>query len=391
MAQEFERVRPGDLITADLMNRILEKLKALGTRVASLESITPGTTAVVITDLSPTGTLRVGDILQVNGRNFVIPAVNNTVTVGGVRVQTFRFGSSDTKLIFDIPDVPGLDSEGSPLTVVVSNSNGQDSYPLTLKPTLIIPQGRIEVIYAIPPVMPEEEPNITAGMYTFIFSVTAFVDLDATYTLTPSITGVGAWTAELLQDTVDQPRPNSVVAIPGNVHGEQRNVRVRVTVPTGQSAGVTGTLILSVNENTAGSGVAPGNDQIQIIIGSPPPTPETRVRITLVDADGGAEIVGSKVQFTRNSEGRVRFNLLFAVGGEDFLVAAEMSNPTGWSPADINPSSLDVTAPTSGNTTDAGVNVIFTAGATATDSDLLLTVTRGQDISVQYVLGVAVV
>jgi len=391
MAQQIEKVRPGDLISANLMNSFMDKLISLEDRIAVLEAAGPDLNAVIITDFSPAGTLRVGDILEINGKNFSVPAVNNAVTVGGVSVPVFRFGSTDSKLIFDIPDVTGLDpTNGTSVPVTVTNSNGAASKPLILKPALKIPHGRIEVVYDNPPVLPFGDQNIIAGTYVFGFSITTFVDLDATYTLTPTATGSGSWAAELLEDSSDQPRSSNQITMPGNVGGEQRDLRLRVTVPSGQPDGTIGTLALAAIENTTGSNVTPGNEQIQITIGSPPPTPETRVRVTLRSADLGAQIVGGKVQFTRNSPGRVRFTILFTEGG-DYAVTALVRNSSGWSAADIDLPTFTVTNPSSGSTTNQNINVGFVAGGTATATDIIFTVTRGSDISVQYVQGVTVV
>lgn len=389
MAQQFERVKPGELITANLMNTIFDKLKSLDSRVTLLETSGPGDNTVVITGFSFTEPLHVGDVLTIVGRNFSVPADNNIVTVGGVRVPFFRFGSSDSQLTFDVPNVAGLDPNGSSVNVVVTNPKGTDSDTVTLRPALLIPQGRVEVLYNIAPVLPFGDPNIRAGSYIFGFSVTAFVDQDATYTLTPTIDGSGVWSAQLLEDGSDQPRASDQITIPGNIAGVQRNIRVRATVPN-QPDGTTGTLTLAVTENTTGTMVTPGNDQIDITIGSPPPTPETRVRVTLRLADAGAQIVGDKVQFTRDSPGRVQFTILFTEGGT-YQVAAVMRNATGWSTAEIDLPTFNVTPPAAGSTTNQNINVIFTAGATGTDTDLVFMVTRGADISVRCVQGVTAV
>ena len=390
MADPIERVKPGDLITHVLMNSIIDKLESLQAKVAALEAAGPGDGTVAITGFTYTEPLRVGDILTVNGRNFSVPAENNIVTVGGARVGFFRFGSADDRLIFDVPEVTGLDPQGSPVTVSVTNPNGNASDDVNLRPRQVVPRGRLEIVYSDPPVMPFDNPNIREGTYIFGFSLTAFVDREATYTLTPTITGTGSWGVQLLQSDSDQPRDSNEITIPGNVSGVQRTIRVRVTVPNLPN-GTTGTLSLGVTENTADSQVSPGNATIEITVGQPPPTPETRVRVTLRRADLSARISGNKVQFPRNNEpGRIAFTILFAEGGT-YRVAASVKNPSGWSAPEIDTQTLEVTPPSPGSTTNQNVNVLLQASDTAADTDMVFSVTRGTEISVRYFLGLTTV
>jgi hypothetical protein len=101
MASNFETVRPGDVITADLINRIIQKLLELEQKVG-----TGGTTTQpVITSLDPPTEQIVGQKLTING-NFDTPLNVNTVKVDNVTINPIDFlvGSGPTKIIFNIPE-----------------------------------------------------------------------------------------------------------------------------------------------------------------------------------------------------------------------------------------------------------------------------------------------
>ncbi len=386
MALKFPRVQPGDLITADQWNSVLDALESLDSRIGAGPD-----RSVAITGLFPAGSRRVGEHLTVKGNNFAVPAILNEVTVDTVHISAFGFDYSDKQLSFDLPDVPDLGT-GKTVVIKVSNTNGFDTASLTLLPALTFPQGRLEVLYTVAPVVPVADPNIRAGTYTFTFSVTAFVDREATYKLDPTISGSG-WTAQLLKEDSDQPRDTNLITIPGNIAGVRRDIRVQVTVPN-QPNGSAGTLTLTVTDTSGGGKVTPGHADVPITIGNPPPTPETRVRVSLRSASAGAQIVGNKVQFARNTAGAIAFNILFneaSAPGVPYGAAVELKSPTGWTKGGISPSSIDVPNVPA----NQDVNVILTAGDTAASTDLLITISRGgigggKPITVTYAQGLSV-
>lgn len=100
---QFERVKPGDLITDNLMNRILDKLDSLDKRVSALETVGSGGNSLAITDIFPLGSLQIGQEIQVLARNLVLPVTLNTVSIDGVIIQGFNPGSDNTRLVFNIP------------------------------------------------------------------------------------------------------------------------------------------------------------------------------------------------------------------------------------------------------------------------------------------------
>lgn len=403
LARRRREVRPGELITAELMNQILAQLASLETRVAALESRdtttatvpTPAPTPVAITELRPPGARRAGEELEVRGRNFLRPAENNRVRVGSVTVSPgqLKSRSSETLLVFDIPLVPEVQKEGGPVDVEVRNTNGVATARLQLLPVRSFPSGRLEVFYTMAPILPEAAPNITAGRsFDFIFSVAAFVDIEATYNLATKITS--GWTAQVLRDSDSQPL-NQITLAGDPLNGVRRDVRVRVTPPAGATSG-TGSLELTVTESSGGGGVPVGRNPspVEIVIGSPPPVPETRIRVSLRSISSGATEEGGRIRYVPGTTGVVSFSIAVAAGAAvagNYTVTAEFRNPAGWT---VNsPPAAGTTFTVDNNGGGRPVNISAVASASASDTDLIVNVRRatgGEAFTVRYMQPVTV-
>ena len=72
-----------------------------------------------IVEFDPPIEAAVGQLLTIRGRNFAFPPDRNTVTVGGEPVESFRPGSNDARLVFEIPDVPNL-GDGRDVTIRIA-------------------------------------------------------------------------------------------------------------------------------------------------------------------------------------------------------------------------------------------------------------------------------
>ena len=140
MASNFETVRPGDVITADLINRIIRKLQELEDKVGTGGSTTPQ----VITSLDPETEQVVGGQLTING-NFDTPLNNNTVRVGTTTIPAANFlpGSGGSRIIFQIPTSIVV-AAGSKLPVTISvqtstKGTGSREYQLAPQPQTGVP------------------------------------------------------------------------------------------------------------------------------------------------------------------------------------------------------------------------------------------------------------
>ncbi|MEO8380058.1 MAG: hypothetical protein ABI779_10385 [Acidobacteriota bacterium] len=386
MADLLTKVNPGDLITAHAMNEIIDKLSDLELRLAALELTGGGTGVVIVSVTSASSPIRVTSRISVNGSGFAQPAALNAVTVGNVPISpnAFNFSSDGEHLIFDVPAIPNLSEQGTLVTLTVTNVKGTGSIQFVLRPEAQVPTGNIQLFYSSAPVMPALETNITANRsYIFIYTALTSVNLPSTYTVTPNLTGQANWTAEVLQDAVDQPRatPFSI----GAGSNISTPIRVRVNVPVGAPNAAAANLMVSMGPATQGTNILPGNSgQIVITVGSPPPTPETRARVSLRSA-----AVNGRVQLTRNTPAGVNFNLIVTEGSATpYTLTGAFRDAVAGTVNSIPATNVPVATPQAPSTTQ--FTAVVNPGAQAISTDLIITVTRGAEISVQYWLPVAI-
>ena len=397
-----DQIRPGDLITADFMNRLIDTVNALEQRISLLEqnSTDSNTGILEILDLQPTGSFRVGEAITVVGRNFVVPTSLNVVTISGVRIENVQFlsTSNENQLVFVIPPIAGLPADGVEVTLQVSNTNGSDSESFTLLPELIFPVGRIETSYTVAPVVPLDTntglpENIRGGQdYIFTFDMTAFADRQGAYQLSAGIDS--AWTVEILEADSDTVRSNTIIVLPGNpISGVTQAIRVRVTTPN-QVTG-SASLQFSAVEISQGTQVTPGSTTVPITIGEPVPTPENRVRVSIRDAALGASIVDGVVQFERDQQGGISYNVLFTEEGQ-YNVEGSFRNPNGWEGPIVDPILMNVSIPAGSGSTNQDLNVLTSGGIAANATDMQIRITRGgtseeNSIDITYVQPISVV
>lgn len=142
--------QPGDLITADTMTYIFAKLAEIEDKLSSLTGSANGSKQIRIDSFEPLNKVSVGEILIINGANFSIPAILNTVVltpVGSSVLTTpitiplanyYQTESSPTRIKLQVPVFAGLPSSGLDFLVRVTNASGdtaQASYRLTAPAT----------------------------------------------------------------------------------------------------------------------------------------------------------------------------------------------------------------------------------------------------------------
>jgi hypothetical protein len=121
---EIARVQPGDLITAELMNGIIDSLQAIDAKAdRCLDRITqwPGEPVAPFIKLIEPPRARADEIVDIMGGGFIPDLEANKVVIGGRSVTTS--GKVTTSLIQ--ATVPPLDvPAGTRVSVVVENRNG---------------------------------------------------------------------------------------------------------------------------------------------------------------------------------------------------------------------------------------------------------------------------
>lgn len=179
LARTERQVRPGDLITADLMNQVLAELEDLRVRVVQMEGGTTLSGTAEIIEPNPSRTLRIGERLLIVGKGL---GTDSKVKIEEALIEAFEPGSDDNLLIVSaIPSVANISETGRLVSLQVNNSRGSPSTKFWLKQAqATIPSGRLVVnLFDTPKV-----DKFEAGKdYTFTYQVHAVTDLDETYSL----------------------------------------------------------------------------------------------------------------------------------------------------------------------------------------------------------------
>ncbi len=272
MSKLFDDVRPGELIKANFINQLLKTMGTLDDRIAALEagSVISGG-PIVISGISPAGPLHMGDELRVLGQNFGLPA-QVVVTIDSARVDgsSFKAGSGDGILIFDIPAIQGVPAQGKLVTLTVANSKGQASITFTVFPFQVsIPTGQLFVNLSAPPAVGTITPNNT---FNFTFTINGFTSLGDTYTLTPAVVAQqnqAGWQAVVVDSNGNPLSPPEIVIPEGQ--NTKTNVIVKVTVPGGTNNS-SAQLSLTAKSKLNPTGVS-GSGVTTITVGAPPPAP----------------------------------------------------------------------------------------------------------------------
>ena len=135
MAAILDTLRPGDVITSDLLNRIITLLNQHDALIASGGPGGPGA-GILLTGFSPALEQNVAKNLTVFG-NFDFPLATNVLSIDGVTISPSAFlaGSNNVQIVFKIPSVIVVaPSTKKPVIVRIVNSKGTDQRPYTLMP-----------------------------------------------------------------------------------------------------------------------------------------------------------------------------------------------------------------------------------------------------------------
>jgi len=267
----YTPVKPGDLITANYFNQLLGSFDA---RISALEaSIGASSGAMLITGVSPSGAIHMGDTITVYGQNFGVPS-QVIVTVGGVTVSGTSFlpGSGNNALVFQVPPVPGIPPLGQTVLLTVSNpTSAAPPYSITLLPyALTVPTGQLLIAMTGAPSV----GSITAGnKYTFIFTITSSTSLSDSYQLNAALDAASkgaGWSVATVDPSTGNPMNQVTIQQGQNINTQ---VGVQVTIP-GTAGVATAQLTLTVNSSTNPTGLL-GTGNTTITVGAAPPPPNT--------------------------------------------------------------------------------------------------------------------
>ena len=140
MATIQDTVRPGDVISSDLLNRIIALLNEHDVKL-STGSGGGSTPTQIITGFSPSLEQNVNRNLTIFG-NFDFPLATNALSIDGVPISPAAFlpGSNNLQLVFKIPATFTVPAGGSrTVTVRIVNTKGTDQRSYRLLPEVAGP------------------------------------------------------------------------------------------------------------------------------------------------------------------------------------------------------------------------------------------------------------
>jgi len=266
--------QPGDLITAAYMQELVNALQNLDTRIAALEGIIPGSAGqLAITDLQfPLADLHIHDELTIVGVNLGLQGETRVDfdTLGSVTV--FKPGSSDRKLILDVPAL-SLGGPSKTLTLRVSNPRtGADQRTITVFQGLPTkPDGTITFAAPqFPPGTIEPSKDLVIGFPLAI----QVLNMETVFTISASArlltTPAVELTAIALNDLGQQ---ITTITLPKARDLSTSTLRVRVPIPSLPAGGTRADANVIVSLSTpANPAFTPSSGIVQFTVGQAGPT-----------------------------------------------------------------------------------------------------------------------
>lgn len=312
----IQRVQPGDLITADQINAMIDALNALQAQAGS--SSTPN--QVVISDLiPPSGTVQVGHELQVLGQNFRFEAGGLSVYIDDFRVNALT-SASDTKLVFNIPsNITPPVTQDRPVLLTVNNGFTSAQRTLVLQPAISLSGGVDIILQGTTPTTP------VPGVFVLSFSLRSRASIDTTFTIDP-VVSVPAWQPSV--QVLDQSQ--AVVSsrqIQLSIH-EEKQFFVRVTIPPGTTSTPFNVTV------TATSGSVGDNNAQSFIVGNAAPQPDPAIKTlgspTGQVFGGAGSVTNSQISLAPGASAAVHLSASFTLPVAYTITMPLTGGATNW-------------------------------------------------------------
>lgn len=334
MAPPIPKVAPGELITAQFMNRVINAWNDLDRRVGDLE----GSGTVVLTELSPVGSLRMASEVQVKGRNFGLPS-QVTVSFDGTGAY-LKPGSGDRLLVFDVPIIGGVGEAGVAMTMEIRAAAGTATERVMVLPPLALPTGDIVVSVTMPSVAKIDADTT----YAFACSVNVRTSDNESFTMKAAAgTAQQAWVVAV----TDQNKvPVSELFFPRSSVGTSKTIYLQVTIPAGVSGPARLSVVVTAKRNAAFTGSS--GDQGFTVGAAPPPQPTFPVSVKVYDTTTGAELLpspaDSKLHLTAGVSYYTEVRAALPKAGTYSITARSLDRPDLWKFAPGFGTSLQVRA-----------------------------------------------
>jgi hypothetical protein len=306
------------------MNALIDQLQGLDGRLSKLEGASPATHAVMITQIVPSAPVRIGDDLEIQGSNFDFGIGAQRVYFDSTRAQLFRNGSSDSRLIVQVPNVPNVSPSGTTVTLLVTNQSTSTSRSVTLLP--VNQQGNAFISFTGNTPLAITPGQTQSAVFSYGIDCQTLLPLDVSISASISISN---WQSllQIVSARSGQVLPNGVVTVQPNQTTPFNVVLPQLPTPAGNPAAFTLSVALS------GPGIIGTQDGPRTFtfgVAGPQPDP-TITTFTLNDArpaitnntilvsQGQTAIVQLAATFTQ--DGAYNVTSALAGGASNWLVA----------------------------------------------------------------------
>jgi hypothetical protein len=388
MAQLLNRAQPGDVITSDMWNLVVDTINEL------LQ--TGQSTGIKVAAMVPAGTIaepiRVSTLLQITGQNFGYSIGQTSVSfigaVGSAVVARDQLltGSADNRLLLIVPSIPGLPQSGATVALRVDNGVATDDRSVFVMPIVITLQGDVFVTWR-PDVTPNPSPNpLQANQPAgFAFQLKTGINMPATFDLTAAILNATAAIPQDLPASIEF-HDESGITIKSVDMGKTDTRNIVVRIPLIPQAWANQSFSLRL---TATSGSVTNADTRSVTVGTPVPPSDPNIQpqqtgtVVLEVATGNVDtnpangkLAGTTISLKAGRQMIVIFNLKLAQAGDHDLTILPKSGTTlnGWQPQLVNTPS-PITGPIDGRLVQFGVTA--STGATPNGTVVFRIARRG--------------
>jgi hypothetical protein len=280
MAQLLIHAQPGDIITAEDWNLVVDAINEL---------LQAGqTTGIKVAALLPAGTaldpIRIGLLTQITGQNFgfaigqskvIFEQLGSQITVNH---QNMLSGSSDERLLFIMPAIPGLPADGVTSTMRVNNGVAADTRSVIVRPVVINLQGDVIVTFrGDAPPNPNPNPIVVSQPVSFAYRFQSFTNLAASFDLVADIPAATVAIPAGLVSTIEfRDEGNNVIQNRRIEMGKNETRNITVRIP--QVPAAFGAQKFSLRITASSAGVV-GSDQREFSVGTIVAEPDPAIEI----------------------------------------------------------------------------------------------------------------
>jgi hypothetical protein len=214
------------------------------------------------------------------------------VYFNSTRATLFSSDSGDSRLVLEVPDVPGVTEAGTQVLLTAGNLTSVDTEEITVRPEVLEQEGNIGVLYTGATVDDAPATEIPAGSAVrFHYNLEADTYLPATVLLTPTGTIDESSIDDLLEvlDSTGSLLPSRQIDLDP---GERTTFSILVEVPAGTAGDV-----LTLEVAAQASGVPTDTDSREFTINEQlTPTDPAVIAFRVNQANPPAAISGNTIQ-----------------------------------------------------------------------------------------------